>query len=185
VRTLSELVETLRADLVRHLDPDRPGALPALMTLMEAQGAWATVVYRFGQYVYARRSPVAGIAGKLAYRLANKAVEVLTGISVPASARIGKGFFIGHFGTIIVHPDTVAGEGLSIGQGVTLGTRGLGGAGAPRLGHNVFVGSGAKILGPIEVGDGAAVGANAVVVHDVPPNSVAVGVPAKARPRAD
>jgi serine O-acetyltransferase len=185
VRNLGELAETLRADLVRHLDPQRPGTLPALLTLAESQGAWATVVYRFGQYVYTWRAPLLGIVGKAAYRLANKAVEVLTGISVPASARIGKGLYIGHFGAIIVHPDTVAGEGLSIGQGVTLGTRGLGGEGAPRLGDNVFVGTGAKILGPIEVGDGAAVGANAVVVHDVPPRAVAVGVPAKARPRAD
>jgi serine O-acetyltransferase len=183
MRTLGELADTLRADLERHLEPGRGRGLRALATLLESQGAWATAVYRLGQYVHAHSSPLVSVPGRATYRVASKVVELLTGISVPARARIGKGFYIGHFGTIIVHPDTVAGERLSIGQGVTVGTRGRGGEGVPLLGDDVFIGAGAKVLGPVRVGDGAAVGANAVVVHDVPPGAVVVGVPARAARR--
>lgn len=180
--TIRELLQTLREDLRRHWAADEPAARKVQIAL-ETQGVWATAVFRFGQWVYGGDAGPATLPGKAAYKVLAKAVEVSTGISVPASCRIGPGFYIGHFGTIIVHPETVMGARCSIGQGVTFGTRGQGHSGVPRLGDDVYVGAGAKVLGPVTLGDGASVGANAVVVKDVPAGHVAVGIPAKARPR--
>lgn len=179
---LKELWTTLSQDLLRHWEPDL-GTATNVQNLAMTQGVWATVVYRCGQWVYDSSPPGVGVPAKLAYKLAAKAVEVTTGISVPASARIGPGFYIGHFDAIIVHPDTVMGNECSIGQGVTIGTQGQGKGGVPKLGDRVYVGAGAKVLGGITLGDDVSVGANAVVVKDVPSNNVALGVPAKARPK--
>jgi len=180
--TFRETLQVLGEDLRRHWSADEGAARKARIAL-GTQGVWATAVFRFGQWVHGGDAGLATLPGKLVYKVLAKAVEVTTGISVPASCRIGPGFYIGHFGTIIVHPDTVMGARCSIGQGVTLGTRGLGDAGVPTLGDDVYLGAGAKVLGGVHVGDGAAVGANAVVVKDVPPGHVAVGIPARVRPR--
>ena len=80
---------------------------------------------------------------------------------------------------IRVHPKTKAGKNLSIGPGVILGEKGLGGKGAPQLGNNVYLGVGSKILGDVKIGNDVKVGANAVVVKNIPDGAVAVGVPAK------
>ncbi len=80
----------------------------------------------------------------------------------------------------MVHPEAVIGDRCTLYHGVTLGDRG-GWGGAPRLGHDVTVGAGAKILGAVEVGDRSIIGANAVVLSSVPPDSIAVGVPAVAK----
>jgi serine O-acetyltransferase len=112
-------------------------------------------------------------------------IEALTGISLPARTRIGKGLYIGHFGGIIVSPDVVLGERCSISQGVTLGVLGGPRLGVPRLGDDVYVGAGAKVLGPITVGDRAIIGANAVVLTDVPAGATVAGVPARIVKRAD
>lgn len=179
---LREAVETLRADIQRHW-ADGGSLGQNLQMLALTQGIWATAVFRMGQWIYGGLPAPLAAPAKLGYKVAAKAVEITTGISVPASARIGPGFYIGHFGTIIVHPDTRMGRGCSIGQGVTIGTQGAGNQGVPRLGDNVYVGAGAKVLGGISVGDNVAIGANAVVIKDVPADSVAVGVPAVVRPR--
>lgn len=182
--TFRSFVEILGADLRRQLELEGATSLGArAQALLLTQGVWATVVYRSGQLAYGLRSQPLAIPAKLAYKVANKLVEMATGISLPASARIGKGLYVGHFGCIFVHPDLVIGENFSIGQGVTLGTRGQGHSGAPVIGDDVYVGAGAKVLGPVTIGDGAAVGANAVVISDVPPGAVAVGVPAEIRGR--
>ncbi|MBI2895795.1 MAG: serine acetyltransferase [Deltaproteobacteria bacterium] len=149
------------------------------MTVLGTQGIWATAVFRFGQWVYGDAPSAVRVPLKVGYKLAAKVVEVTTGISVPASARIGPGFYIGHFGAIIVHPDTVMGEGCSIGQGVTIGTAGRGKDRTPVIGNRVYLGAGSKVLGGINLGDDVAVGANAVVTRDLPSGVTAVGVPAK------
>jgi serine O-acetyltransferase len=178
---LSTLVSTLKSDLERHWDEDL-GSTGNLVSLVQTQGVWATLVYRYGQWVYSGGG-VNRVPHKLAYKALNKMVEVTTGVCLPASATIGPGFLIGHFGTIIIHPDTVMGRGCGVSQGVTIGTRGLGGCDVPVFGDNVYIGAGAKVLGGIKVGDNAAIGANAVVVKDVPADNVAVGIPAKTKPR--
>ena len=180
--SITRLLKTLRADIRRHWSEDE-GLMTNVQEVALAQGVWATVVYRCGQWAYRQGSLPVRVPARLAYKAAAKCVEVTTGISVPASARIGDGFYIGHFGTIIVYPDTEMGDGCSIGQGVTIGTRGQGDPGVPRFGDNVYIGAGAKVLGGVNVGDNVAIGANAVVVGDVDDDSVAVGIPARVKRR--
>jgi serine O-acetyltransferase len=99
--------------------------------------------------------------------------------SVPWTVTVGRGTRFNNWGMgIVVHRRVVIGEKCSIGQGVTIGGR-SGHFEVPVLGNNVVVGVGAKVLGPIKVGDHAVIGANAVVINDVPPYAVVAGVPAR------
>ena len=102
------------------------------------------------------------------------------GISIPYQTPIGPGFYIGHFGGIVVSSGAQIGANCNLSQGVTIGQINRGSKqGTPRLGDNVYVGPGAKILGQITVGNNVAIGANAVVIKDVPDGAVVVGVPAR------
>ncbi len=147
--------------------------------LIFEQAIWALVVYRFGRWARTVRIPIISLVLKLIAFLLFKWIEIITGISLPASARIGKGFYIGHFGGIILHSDVRIGENCSIGSGVVIGVRALGKAGVPVIGNNVYIGVGAKVLGNIKVGNDVKIGANAVVIHDVPDGATVVGIPAK------
>jgi serine O-acetyltransferase len=93
---------------------------------------------------------------------------------------------IEHQGAIVIHGDTVIGDGCIIRQGVTLGNRRLNEPfDAPVLGQRVNVGAGAKILGKVAIGDDASIGANSVVLTDVPSGRIAIGIPAKLLPNRD
>jgi serine O-acetyltransferase len=102
--------------------------------------------------------------------MTHKLTETLTGISISPRAEFGPGLRINHFGGIIVGPGVVAGENCSLSQDVTLGDH----RGSPRMGACIYVAPGAKVFGPIVVGDHVAIGANAVVNEDVPSYSTAV-----------
>lgn len=116
--------------------------------------------------------PVArAMLGKYKYKL---------GISVPFFTEIGSGFYIGHFGGIVVSYNSKIGKNCNISQGVTLGEANRGrNIGYPTIGDNVYIGPGAKIVGAVKVGNNAAIGANCVVTRDVPDNAVVGGSPAK------
>jgi serine O-acetyltransferase len=102
------------------------------------------------------------------------------GISIPFYTEIGSGFFIGHFGDIVVNGNSRIGKNCNMSQGVTLGQANRGShQGYPTLGDNVYIGPGAKIIGAVKVGNNVAIGANCVVTHDVPDHGVVVGVPGK------
>jgi serine O-acetyltransferase len=118
----------------------------------------------------------AGVA--LLPRLISMLTRMLTGIEIHPAARIGSGLFIDH-GTGVVIGETVdIGDDVTLYQGVTLGGTGFAtGKRHPTVQDNVTIGSGAKLLGPITVGHGAKIGANSVVITDVPPNSTVVGNP--------
>lgn len=171
----SPLWHTLRADMTRL--QEEGGGLRALLRGLLSQGFHAVLVYRIFRWCYERHIPTQPIR-----LLVERFIEITTGISIPVEASIGRGLRIHHFGGIILHPRAVVGEGCTIYQGVTLGDLG-GWGGAPRLGKRVTVGAGAKILGEVEIGDDTFVGANSVVLRSVPPNSLAVGVPAVVKPR--
>ena len=147
--------------------------------LIFEQGIWAIMVFRFGSWVNAFKVPVLRLFPNILAFFLFKIVEISTGISIPASAKIGKGFYIGHFGGIIVHSDAQIGGNCSIGPGVVIGTRGLGNKGVPQIGNNVYIGVGAKVLGNIRIGNNVKIGANAVVVKDVPNNTTVLGIPAR------
>ena len=102
------------------------------------------------------------------------------GISIPFTTTIGTGFYIGHFGGIIVNSKTIIGNNCNISQGVTIGIKNRGkNIGTLIIGNNVYIGPGAKIFGNLKIGNNVAIGANCVVANDIPDNSVVVGIPGK------
>lgn len=150
-----------------------------------AQGFWALLVYRFGRWRYGLRCAPLRKCCSLAYRILFKLVQIATGIKLPCEVVIGRNFVIDHFGGIVVSGYTRFGDNCRIRTGVVIGLARVDEPRAPVIGNNVDIGAGAKLLGPITIGDNVRIGANAVVIDDVPDDSVAVGVPAEIRRRAD
>ena len=102
------------------------------------------------------------------------------GFDIPITTEIGPGCYIGHFGTVIVSPYAVIGRNCNLSPGVVIGQSNRGTrSGAARIGDDVYIGPGAKIIGAVTIGDRAAIGANAVVTRDVAPDTVVGGVPAQ------
>jgi serine O-acetyltransferase len=111
-------------------------------------------------------------------RLISMLTRMVTGIEIHPAAQIGAGLFIDHGTGVVIGETAVIGENVTLYQGVTLGGTGFAtGKRHPTIEDNVTIGSGAKLLGPITVGHGAKIGANSVVITDVPPNSTVVGNP--------
>ena len=166
---------TVRADVNRLRDEDN--SVRTLIRGLLSQGFQALIVYRIFRWFYERRIPTQPLRF-----FVERFIEIITGISIPAQAKIGKGLRIHHFGGIILHSTAIVGEYCTIYHGVTLGDRG-GHGGAPRVGHRVLIGAGAKLIGEIKVGDDCVIGANAVVHTSVPAQHLAVGVPATIKKR--
>jgi serine O-acetyltransferase len=143
-----------------------------------AQGFWALVVYRFGRWRYRVRPSLVRKFFSLIYLVLYKFVQIMTGIEFPCEVEIGRNFVIDHFGGIIISGYAKFGDNCRIRNGVVVGLKRIEDPRAPIIGNNVDIGAGAKILGPISIGNNVVIGANAVVIIDVPDNSVAVGVPA-------
>ncbi|MEM7682855.1 MAG: serine O-acetyltransferase [Planctomycetota bacterium] len=157
--------------------------------LRHHEGDWtrpgfrALAVYRFGVWRMGVRSKALRAPLSVVYRMLFRRCRNRYGIELPYSAQVGRGVVIEHQGAIVVHGSAVLGDGCVIRQGVTIGNRYLDKPlEAPVLGRNVNVGAGAKLLGAITLGDGSSVGANAVVLQDVPAKAAAVGIPAKVIP---
>lgn len=151
---------------------------------LNRQGLWVMLVYRYGQWRYRVRPRVLRLPLSITYKFLKVLSQILTGIDLPCEAKVGRRFTIEHFGGIVISGDTQFGDDCVIRNGVTVGLKHTGIRGAPTIGNRVDIGTGAKILGPITIGDDVAIGANAVVVKDVPSNSIAVGVPARIIARA-
>jgi serine O-acetyltransferase len=119
----------------------------------------------------------------LVYHVLFKLVQVVTGIELPCEVDVGRNFVIDHFGGIVVSGYARFGDNCRIRTGVVVGLARVDDPCAPSIGDNVDIGTGAKVLGRIRIGNNVLIGANAVVVCDVPDNSIAVGVPAIVKPR--
>lgn len=149
---------------------------PAVKSYLEVilcyPGLYAVIFHRLAHWLYLKRRFVIS-------RLLSQISRFFTGIEIHPGAVIGKRLFIDHGSGIVIGETAELGDDVTLYQGVTLGGTGKDkGKRHPTIGHNVTIGSGAKILGPITVGHNAKIGAGAVVVRCVPPNSTAVGVPA-------
>jgi serine O-acetyltransferase len=147
------------------------------------RGLWVMAVYTFGHWRYRIRYRIIRAPLSFAYRFLKTVSEILTGIDLPCETLVGKRLKIEHFGGIIISGDAVIGDDVIIRNGVTIGLRHTYERGSPTIGNRVDIRSGTKLLGPINIGDDVAIGANAVVLQDVPPNSIAVGVPARVTPQ--
>ena len=143
----------------------------------------ALVVYRFGRWRYDIRPAVLRKPFSLAYHLLFRIVQIITGIELPCEARIGRRFVIDHADGIVISGYARFGDNCRIRTGVVVGLKSVDDPCAPDIGDNVDIGAGAKVLGRIKVGNNVLIGANAVVLRDIPDNSIAVGVPATVRPR--
>ncbi|HSV15551.1 MAG TPA: serine O-acetyltransferase [Tepidisphaeraceae bacterium] len=142
-------------------------------------GFRAVAAHRLGVWRMTVRPKLLRAPLSIIYRYLYRKCRNRYGIELPYSAKLGRRVVIEHQGAIVIHGHSEIGDDTIIRQGVTLGNKTLDRPyDAPKLGARVNVGAGAKILGAVTVGDGATVGANAVVVKDVPPNAIAVGIPA-------
>jgi serine O-acetyltransferase len=166
------VVSEVRADVTAARDRD-PAArnVSSFEILSSWAGVQALLAHRAAHALLEARVPL--LPRTIAYF-----TRAVTGVEIHPAAEIGKEFFIDHGSGVVIGETAKIGNCVTLYQGVTLGGTGFQrGKRHPTLGDNVTVGSGAKLLGPIAVGDGAKVGANTVVVEDVPPGATVVGNP--------
>ncbi|MBL0419866.1 serine O-acetyltransferase [Ramlibacter sp. AW1] len=163
----------LRSDIQCILDRD-PAARSRWEVVTCYPGLHALVLHRLAHAMWGRGLRWLG-------RFTSQFSRWLTGIEIHPGATIGNGVFIDHGMGVVIGETAQVGDGCTIYQGVTLGGTSLskGAKRHPTLGRNVVVGAGAKVLGAFEVGDGAAIGSNAVVTKPVPAGATAVGIPAR------
>jgi serine O-acetyltransferase len=148
-----------------------------------AQGFWAMTIYRYGRWRYTVRPAWLRKVFSLIYHVLYKFVQILTGIELPCEAEVGEGFVIDHFGGIVVSGYARFGARCRIRNGVVVGLSRVEDPVGPVIGDDVDIGAGAKVLGAVRIGNRVRIGANAVVITDIPEDHIAVGVPAVARPR--
>ena len=166
--SLTRLGETLRAYQARD-----PAARSRLEIFLLYPGVHALLYHRLAHFRYRRR--VFFLA-----RLVSQWSRFRTGLEIPPGARIGRRFVIDHGMGIVIGETAEIGDDCLIYHGVTLGGTGKDqGKRHPTLGNNVMVSAGAKVLGPFKVGDNSRIASNAVVLSEIPPDSTAVGVPAR------
>jgi serine O-acetyltransferase len=172
MRALRRVVDEVRADVAAARDRD-PAAhnvsTPEILTSWA--GVQALLAHRVAHALTGARVPL--VPRAIAYLS-----RTITGVEIHPAAKIGSELFIDHGSGVVIGETAEIGRRVTLYQGVTLGGTGFQpGKRHPTLGDNVTVGSGAKLLGPISVGDNAKIGANTVVVEDVPPGATVVGNP--------
>ncbi len=146
-------------------------------------GFWVLVVYRFGRWRYGIKLWMVRAPLSFLYKGLKFLVDGFCGVELPAETVIGRRFTIEHAGGIVISGDAVFGDDCVVRNGVTVGLRYRNRRGSPVIGNRVDIGAGAKLLGDIRIGDDVVIGANAVVLCDVPDGCVAVGVPARVKVR--
>ena len=162
----------LREDIACVKSRD-PAARSALEIFLLYPGLKAIRLHRLANWFY--RHNMFFMARWISQRASKK-----TGVEIHPAVKIGKRFFIDHGTGVVIGETAVIGDDVTIYQGVTLGGTGKDtGKRHPTIGNNVMIGAGAKVLGPLEIGDNSRIAAGAVVLHDIPQNSTAVGVPAR------
>ena len=165
---------------IRHLKNDialikerDPAARSTAEILLLYSGLHAMFAYRVAHKLYKSEHYFAA-------RMISQIARGATGIEIHPGATIGSGLFIDHGMGVVIGETTEIGDNCTLYQGVTLGGTGKDtGKRHPTLGDNVLVGAGARVLGPVNIGNGAKIASGAVVLKDVPDNSTAVGIPAK------
>ncbi|HTY19543.1 MAG TPA: DapH/DapD/GlmU-related protein [Myxococcota bacterium] len=172
--------ERWRADVDRYVeasgDPD--AFLRRFRIILFTEGVWALSLYRFGQYLHEEAPSALRAVLRVPYLFARKLLVMMIGIHLGPETQVGPGLFIAHYGGIWINPRVRMGAHCNIAHGVTIGAPDAE-AGAPVLGDRVWIGAGAVVTGPVQIGSGAVIGANSLVSSNLPENAVAVGVPAR------
>jgi serine O-acetyltransferase len=168
---LTWIITDLRRKALWCYESDSPSAL---LKVLFTDGTSAMVLYRFMQW--ARRWHLAPLE-----MVFNKLNALCSNCIIGRGAEFGPGLVFVHATGVVINGAVRGGANVTIEHQVTIGAERRQ---SPVIGNNVFIGAGAKLLGPVSVGDSARIGANAVVVHDVPPHATVVGIPARViRPR--
>ena len=150
-----------------------PAARSKIEVFLTYSGVKALAYYRLAHALYKRNF-------RLLSRMLSQRAKRITGIEIHPAATLGEGVFIDHGAGVVIGETTEIGNNVTIYQGVTLGGTGKHtGKRHPTIGNNVMISSGAKVLGPVVIGDFVKVGAGSVVLKDVPPHSTIVGVPGR------
>jgi serine O-acetyltransferase len=172
LETLRSVVREVASDVATARERDPAARRAGTIEILSSWGGvQALLAHRLAHALHGAEIPLAPMAISYLSR-------AVTGVEIHPSARIGDDFFIDHGSGVVIGETAEIGDRVTLYQGVTLGGTGFQrGKRHPTLEDNVTVGSGAKLLGPITVGHGAKVGANTVVVEDVPPNATVVGNP--------
>jgi serine O-acetyltransferase len=175
------MLAAIRHDIraAKERDPAAPTTLQVIFAYPGVHAIWG---HRISHWLWNR-------GARLAARVFAETTRILTGVDIHPGAVLGSGLFIDHATGVVIGETAEVGDDVTIYHGVTLGGSGNDtGKRHPTIGHRVTIGAGAKVLGPIKIGDDSRVGANAVVVKEVPSSAVVVGVPgqiiSRARPGA-
>ncbi len=171
------MFEAFRDDIraARDRDPALPSSLQIVFAYPGVHAIWG---HRLSHWLWGR-------GAKVAARTLGEATRVLTGVDIHPGATLGKGLFIDHATGVVIGETAEVGDDVTIYHGVTLGGSGNDtGKRHPTIGDRVTIGAGAKVLGAIKIGDDSRIGANAVVVKEVPCSAVVVGVPGQIISRA-
>ena len=156
---------------IRSAREKDPAAKGNFQIIFLYPGLHAIIAYRLAHFLWKAKLPFLP-------RLVSQTARFLTGVEIHPGAQIGPGLFIDHGMGVVIGETSVIGSNVTLFQGVTLGGTGKEtGKRHPTLGDNIVVGAGAKVLGNITIGSNSYIGANAVVIKDVPPNTTVVGVP--------
>jgi serine O-acetyltransferase len=141
---------------------------------------WAIGCYRLGNWLHVSRPFVLiRVPLKLVSYAANKFCEVFMEMCIDPQASIGEGLCVGHIGGVHINPQAVLGRNCDIAHRVTIGASAMGRQGAPVLGDDVYIGTGATLVGKIKVGSGAKIAANTLVMTNVPEGATVMGVPGR------
>lgn len=177
---MGNISQLIRTDYERYNATGR-GVTHPLSIILLTQGLWASAVYRMAHAIrLVRDKSLFHRTVDTLFVFIQKWIEIITGICLPADCEIGPGLYIGHFGPLIVNGKAKIGGNCNLSQGITIGVMQRGSRqGVPMIGDRVYIGPNAIIIGGIEIGHDAAIGAGAVVTHSVPPLAVVAGNPAK------
>ena len=171
-KKVKKTISDIKYDVAAIRDRD-PAATSDLEVMLLYSGFHAVTLHRAAHALHKK-------GHKLSARAISQGAKFLTGIEIHPGATIGKGLVIDHGSGVVIGETAEIGDNCTLYQGVTIGGTGKDtGKRHPTLGDNVMVGSGAKVLGPFKVGDGAKIASNAVVLEEVPNGATAVGVPAR------
>ncbi len=170
-----ELAERVVEDVDGAIERD-PAATSRLEVVLTSPGLHAIWGHRAAHALWSLPG------GRLPARLLAQGVRFATGVEIHPAARIGRRFFIDHGMGVVIGETAEVGDDVMLYHGVTLGGRSLARVKRhPTIGNRVTIGTGARVLGPVEVGDDVQIGANSVVVKDIPSGAVATGIPAQVR----
>ena len=141
---------------------------------------WALTIYRFGNWLYTENPPLlVRLPFKVVYFFAYMFSEVVMEMCLDPQAKIGGGLYMSHIGGVHINPQAIVGRNCDIAHRVTIGASAMGRQGAPVLGDNVYIGTGASLVGKIKIGSGAKIAANTLVITNVPEGATVMGVPGR------